>query len=292
MGSLFNSVLIALALFGNPTTGQDHGSSNQERPTAAAVSNPCELKNRGSQNTPIQKHPLIVVHASRAFDTIEYGYTAPPAVPATKGGTDLVIKRFKENGLPIFFLDNWQDATNDCDWYTHDRTPTKTIFSSGGQHKLPIIHSEVTIVGGYAASCHGVAVDNAINQYFLTQKGPLTINLPLDAIFSRHFINHFRLLEEKLAIDNHKVWKDYSLPMGEIYKYVTDKQKTASSQEVKDLQARLMEFLGVVVPYNKELQHEYYLDGNLIHPRRQLEVEKEKKLIIKFWTSSNLIPLN
>ena len=127
----------------------------------------------------LANNPLIVVHASRVFD--EDAVAAP--------GIDEVVAKFKAEKRPVIYLINDQSGEGYGDWYSGDHSPDYELFSIGGEHNLPLLADEVTIVGGFfgsydgARGCQTLAVRDAIRMHFESSGRPFTVHMPLKAIF-------------------------------------------------------------------------------------------------------------
>ena len=123
-------------------------------------------------------HPLVVVHAQRRFDR---GASA-------KLGIDRLVAAFRAKERPVAFLTT---DPGDSGWYTAERKPNAALTSAGGEHRIGLTTNQVTIVGGFfstqesAFGCHLAAVKNMVLNYFegRPRVGPLTIHIPLDAVY-------------------------------------------------------------------------------------------------------------
>ena len=164
-----------------------------EASPAAPQLSPANEKNKLPVS--LANNPLIVVHASRVFDVKEM---AEP-------GIDNIVAKFKAEKRPVIYLVNDQSAQGYSSWYTGDHSPDYEIFSAGGEHNLPLLGDEVTVVGGFFGSydggrgCHMLATRDAIRMHFESSDRPFTVNLPLKAIF--FYDGDVRKREELLALD-------------------------------------------------------------------------------------------
>ncbi|MEW6056244.1 MAG: hypothetical protein AB1540_06490 [Bdellovibrionota bacterium] len=123
---------------------------------------------------PIKTHPLIVVHASSMWDGTE---SAKPSI-------DALVRKFKAAKKPVIYLVS-DDSMQDFSWYTEDRNPTFAVYSERGEHMLEFLKSEVTVVGGFSLQgCQGRAMTSIVHNYFKRNTKPLTLHLPLRAIYS------------------------------------------------------------------------------------------------------------
>ncbi|OFZ82571.1 MAG: hypothetical protein A2583_14550 [Bdellovibrionales bacterium RIFOXYD1_FULL_53_11] len=127
----------------------------------------------------LSRNPLVVVHASRDFDESAIA----------KDGIDSTIREFRAAGRQIVFLVNDQTERGYKMWYTADRAPDYELFSEGGEHNLPVMTGEITIVGGFFGSydgyrgCHALATRDAVMMHFRHSSDPLLVHLPLKAIY-------------------------------------------------------------------------------------------------------------
>ena len=160
---------------------------------AAAQLLPANEKNKLPVS--LANNPLIVVHASRIFDEKEM------AAP----GIDAVVAEFKAEKRPVIYLINDQSAWGYGNWYPGDHSPDYELFSAGGEHNLPLIADEVTIVGGFfgsydgARGCQTLATRDAIRMHFENSDRPFTVHMPLKAIF--FYDEDMITREELLALD-------------------------------------------------------------------------------------------
>ncbi|MEI7527338.1 MAG: hypothetical protein WCK76_00230 [Elusimicrobiota bacterium] len=161
-------------------------------PAAAALA-PRNPKNKLPALLP--DDPLIVVHASRAFDE-----TASAA-----GGINAVVAGYRAAGRPVIYLLNDQSAQGYSDWYPADRSPDYELFSAGGEHNLPLAADQVTIIGGFfgsydgARGCQTLAARDAIRMHFEASGKPFTVNMPLKAIY--FYEEDAGIYKELLALD-------------------------------------------------------------------------------------------
>lgn len=170
LGHLVLTVATAVALAACATGGGDGGNSTNESANPDAVS--------ATEPSVFAVQPLVVVHAQRRFDRSA----------TAKLGIDRLVEAFQAKKRPVAFL-----TTNPSDsgWYTAERKPTVALTSVGGEHGIGLTANQATIVGGFfstqesAFGCHLAAVKNMVLNYFEgTQRvGPLTIHMPLDAIY-------------------------------------------------------------------------------------------------------------
>jgi hypothetical protein len=140
-----------------------------------------KLKNLVAR-TPIHKVPvapalpdkpvLIVTHATEKWDFSS----------AAEANINEAISQFKGLSDPVVFLMD-DDGVNDKEWYTKDRSPTFALYSSSGEHDIPVLSSDVTVVGGYFGRCQTIATTDAISRYFRNQASPLQIHFPMNAIY-------------------------------------------------------------------------------------------------------------
>lgn len=155
-----------------------------------------ELTGRAGIAAELGPHPLIVVHASTEFDWES----------SAAARMESVIARFKASGRPVVYLVHDQTPEGYVRWYPKDRRPDYEIFSEGGEHNLPLSGNEVTIVGGYfgsydgARGCHTLAVRDAVRMHFGRSNSPLTVHMPLPAIF---FWNQDESVRERLLGQEH-----------------------------------------------------------------------------------------
>ncbi len=139
---------------------------------------PTAIEKKLNVDKQFNEHTLLVVHASKEFDS---GQMA-------KHSIDVLVKTFKDKNLPVIYLMH-DDQYEDFYWYTEDKNPTYAIKSAGGEHNLKLATPEVTIVGGFfgdydtAAGCHFKAMADTITRHFLYSSSTIKINLPLDAIY-------------------------------------------------------------------------------------------------------------
>lgn len=119
----------------------------------------------------ILEQALMVTHA-----TLKYDYKA-----LTKKIIDEKILEAKNNNIPVIYL---MDEDKDHLWFTQDRDPDYALFSRWGEHNYTI-KNEITIVGGQWNNCFRVSIVDAITRHFASFPNiDLTINLPMDAIYS------------------------------------------------------------------------------------------------------------
>jgi hypothetical protein len=155
--------------------------------------------------TPIAKPALLVVHASTEFDKNM----------VAKQGIDKLIKTFKSKKLPVIYLVSDLSETGQARWYTDDRNPDFVIYSTAGEHNLPLSNADITVVGGFwgsrdgARGCHSLALRNVIQSYFFWQhkQTPLRLHLPLSAIY---FFNSDEVLKKTTLkdINKPKLWSE------------------------------------------------------------------------------------
>ncbi len=136
---------------------------------------------------------LIVVHASTKFDD---------SLQA-KNEIDKKINEFKAKQLPVIYLMSDLTPQGQALWYTNDRNPDYVVYSTGGEHNIPLTGSDLTVVGGFwgnsdmRSGCHSSALRNVVLSYFHweQQRSPLSIHLPIGAIY---FFNDFLSMREEL----------------------------------------------------------------------------------------------
>lgn len=130
---------------------------------------------------PLEQPSLVVVHASTEFD-----------VDATaKAGIDRLVASFADKKLPTVYLVSDTTPAGEAKWYTASRRPDYLVYSAGGEHNLPLVAPEVTLVGGFFGTaddrrgCYATALRNVVTSYFYWQKrsAPLTIHMPVAAIY-------------------------------------------------------------------------------------------------------------
>lgn len=161
-------------------------------PVPAAVAPPLlPLNAKNILPATLANNPLIVVHASRAFD----------GEASAASGIDAVVAQFKAQKRPVIYLLHDQSPQGYSDWYPGNRSPNYELFSAGGEHNLPLSGGEVTIVGGFfgsydtARGCQTLATRDAIRMHFEVSDRPFTVFMPLRAIY---FYDEDDSMREKL----------------------------------------------------------------------------------------------
>ncbi len=137
--------------------------------------------------TQVLLHPLIVVHAQVYFDR----------ELKQKEEMDKYVRRFMQQGLPVYYLIRENPGMTDQrfksdGWYLTESHPDGAVSSYGGEHDLKILTNEVTVIGGFFAQnpslgCLGNAVGHAIYHHFQLSSEPLTIHLPIHAMYHEEF---------------------------------------------------------------------------------------------------------
>jgi hypothetical protein len=153
----------------------------------------------------LAEHALLVVHAT----------TEDPESVQAINGIDKLIAEFKKAQRPVIFLRDDITAAGDAAWITKDRSPDYDLFSEGGEHNLPLVANEVTIVGGYFGSydgsrgCQTLAMRDAARMHFEKSKTALTIHMPVPALYFYEGDQTTRrqLLKFRVSRDLLKNWK-------------------------------------------------------------------------------------
>ncbi|MEW6055280.1 MAG: hypothetical protein AB1540_01590 [Bdellovibrionota bacterium] len=101
----------------------------------------------------------------------------------TRPATEALVRQFKASSLPVVYLMH-DDHLQDSSWCLSDRSPDLALYSKDGEHSVMSAASELVITGGKFGYCHGNALRDAISRHFLVSREPLTIDLPMDAIYT------------------------------------------------------------------------------------------------------------
>lgn len=132
---------------------------------------------------PVTRHTLIVTHAQG-----EWGRAIAP-------GLDSITRRFRRQHLPVAYLLEPNIPPVLGPWMTTDRAPTYALRSWVGDlgdgpdpavsipPELHLATGEVTLTGGFLGACLGTNVRSVIASHFAVTGQPLTIHMPMAAIY-------------------------------------------------------------------------------------------------------------
>ena len=133
----------------------------------------------------ISKPFVVVSHASSQFDLTQ----------SIRPFSSEVLAQVKHKELPIYFLMH-NDSQFDLSWFLNQTTPTQVYFSKNGEHNLRFSSNQVILMGGFYNECLRTTQMDLITRYFLNQKGPLIINMPISAIYAHKSIRFDELTKE------------------------------------------------------------------------------------------------
>ena len=150
---------------------------------------------------PIAEHALFVTHAYKGF--INDG--------ALTKDTNALVSAFADKHRPVIYL-AFPGVTQGRDEggpYMDLFSPTAAIFSDDGQHRVPYLADNVTVIGGALEACEQRTIDSLIHKYFQSQSGPFTINIPLSASYGSVVgncrqpgnLSNYAVIREKLEKD-------------------------------------------------------------------------------------------
>ncbi len=179
---------------------------------------------------PIEKHTLIVVHASNQFDKEE----------GTKAAINKTIHDFNSQGLPVIALIHDKGET----WYTQLRKFTRTLYSRFGAHQIGKGAKEVTLIGGYYDICYYNAMVDLIKQ--ASDSPQLKINIPMAAVYDINKVTNG-------VVESQPLINRFNNPLK------TSKEKAAT--------ARLLKHEGMLMDVMRNFPNctfEIYMDGKKI----------------------------